>query len=135
MFLKLDTLLSEEDYHLTDEEVIKAFKNLGYVLQEEETRKNLDILCEFIHSKETEVGSSIFSLPNFSESSSLTLKQDIETSSLYEVNINDLFKKFAKFEEPYQKLQGNNKVYITNTTTESTESNSIVNTLNETLVA
>lgn len=135
MFLKLDTLLSEEDYHVTDEEVIQAFKNLGYVLKEEDARKNLDILYEFIHSKETEDGSSIFSLPNFSESSSLTFKQDIKTSSLYEVNIYDLFEKFAKFEEPYKKLQGNNKVYITNTTTESTESNSIVKTLNETLVA
>jgi len=31
MFVKLDTLLSEEDYRVTDEEVIKAFTEIECV--------------------------------------------------------------------------------------------------------
>lgn len=35
MFLKLDDLLTENDYIVTDEEVEQAFRNLGYITKDE----------------------------------------------------------------------------------------------------
>ena len=35
MFLSLDDLLTEEDYEVTDEEVEQAFRDLGYITNDE----------------------------------------------------------------------------------------------------
>ena len=39
MFIKLDTLLNDENLHVNDEEVIQAFKNLGYTVNNKENQK------------------------------------------------------------------------------------------------
>ncbi|WP_455438470.1 hypothetical protein [Streptococcus salivarius] len=136
MFLKLDDILNESDYYVTDEEVIQAFRNLGYVTLEEANRKYLDDLVEVIRSKAIEFAPSKFELHYELKSYTTTTSKSSDTTSSFYANSIDIQKQVEKLDKQSSNLPEKNRTYVTNTmSTESKENSLVINTLKEMWVA